>query len=67
MPVKVAVPAARAYEYYDPSRTGSGGATQLEASLPERGAIDAKVRYDNKLPVSQPVAPRKDVLSLGES
>ena len=31
MPVKVAVPAARAYEYYDPSRTGSGGATQLEA------------------------------------
>ena len=31
MPVKVAVPAAQVYEYYDPSRAGSGGATQLEA------------------------------------
>lgn len=30
MPVKVAVPAADAYEYYDPSRTGSGGAARLE-------------------------------------
>jgi uncharacterized protein YfaS (alpha-2-macroglobulin family) len=31
MPVKVAVPAAQAYEYYDPSRTGQGGAARLEA------------------------------------
>ena len=31
MPVKVAVPAAQVYEYYDPANRGSGGATQLEA------------------------------------
>ena len=30
MPVKVAVPAAQVYEYYDPSNRGSGGAAQLE-------------------------------------
>ena len=31
MPVKVSVPAADAYEYYDPSQSGSGGAARLEA------------------------------------
>jgi uncharacterized protein YfaS (alpha-2-macroglobulin family) len=34
MPVKVAVPAAQVYEYYDPSSRGSGGAAQLEAVEP---------------------------------
>ena len=32
MPVKVAVPDAQVYEYYDPSNRGSGGATRLEAN-----------------------------------
>jgi uncharacterized protein YfaS (alpha-2-macroglobulin family) len=31
MPVKVRVPDAQAYEYYDPDNRGTGGATQLEA------------------------------------
>jgi uncharacterized protein YfaS (alpha-2-macroglobulin family) len=31
MPVKVAVPDAEAYEYYDPQSRGRGGASQLEA------------------------------------
>jgi len=31
MPVKVAVPDAQVYEYYDPSKRGKGGATRLEA------------------------------------
>lgn len=31
MPVNVQVPAAEAYEYYDPARRGEGGATRLEA------------------------------------
>jgi uncharacterized protein YfaS (alpha-2-macroglobulin family) len=30
MPVKVTVPEARAYEYYDPDTHGTGGGTQLE-------------------------------------
>jgi uncharacterized protein YfaS (alpha-2-macroglobulin family) len=32
MPVKVAVPDAEVYEYYDPARRARGGATRLEAS-----------------------------------
>jgi uncharacterized protein YfaS (alpha-2-macroglobulin family) len=32
MPVKVAVPDAEVYEYYDPSNRARGGSTQLEAS-----------------------------------
>lgn len=31
MPVKVAVPDAQVYEYYDPGKRGKGGATRLEA------------------------------------
>ena len=30
MPVKVTVPDAQAYEYYDPDTRGTGGATRLE-------------------------------------
>ncbi len=33
MPVKVAVPDARVYEYYDPDKKASGGAVQLEATI----------------------------------
>ncbi len=32
MPVKVTVPEAQVYEYYDPARRARGGATRLEAS-----------------------------------
>ncbi|MHC4405126.1 MAG: alpha-2-macroglobulin family protein, partial [Planctomycetota bacterium] len=32
MPVKVTVPDARAYEYYDPDKRSRGGATRLEAT-----------------------------------
>jgi uncharacterized protein YfaS (alpha-2-macroglobulin family) len=32
MPVKVAVPDAEAYEYYNPAKRGRGGRTQLEAT-----------------------------------
>jgi len=31
MPVKVSVPDAQVYEYYDPAKRGKGGATRLEA------------------------------------
>ena len=31
MPVKVTVPDAQVYEYYDPGKRGKGGATRLEA------------------------------------
>jgi uncharacterized protein YfaS (alpha-2-macroglobulin family) len=31
MPVQVVVPPAEAYEYYNPSRRGQGGAAKLEA------------------------------------
>ena len=30
MPVKVTVPQAQAYEYYNPDTRGTGGAAQLE-------------------------------------
>ena len=33
MPVKVLVPAAEAYEYYNPARRGQGGSTRLEAVM----------------------------------
>ena len=33
MPVKVAVPAAQAYEYYNPDKRGQGGATRLEVAF----------------------------------
>jgi hypothetical protein len=32
MPVRVSVPDAEAYEYYDPGTRGSGGASRLEAT-----------------------------------